>query len=171
MAALERRFVQIYLNDHLIGAAAGQELSRRMASTLRSPADREQLGKMSREIQADGQALREIMRSLDVPVRKYRMALGWTAEKLGRLKPNGRLASRSPLSDVVELEALYLGVSGKLAGWNMLREVADADPRLDAGELDKLIGKAEGQLVRLERLRRKAGSVAFVARPNAAAAS
>jgi hypothetical protein len=60
----------------------------------------------------------------------------------GRLKFNGRLLARSPLSDLEELELLLLGVEGKAAGWRTLRTLADTDTRLDAGRLDELISRA-----------------------------
>ena len=41
----------------------------------------------------------------------------WTAEKFGRLKPNGQLTGYSPLSRLVELEGLKLGITGKLGLW------------------------------------------------------
>ena len=87
---------------------------------------------------------------------------GWSAEKLGRLKPNGRLFSLSPLSDVIELEAMRLGVDGKAAGWQTLRRLAEHDDRLDKAHLDDLLARAEAQKETLERLRRQAVTAVFV---------
>ncbi|HEY5356166.1 MAG TPA: hypothetical protein VIJ82_00465 [Streptosporangiaceae bacterium] len=56
------------------------------------------------------------MHLLGIPVRTYKVYAGWLAEKAGRLKFNGRLRARSPLSNLVELELLRLGVEGKAAG-------------------------------------------------------
>jgi hypothetical protein len=41
-------------------------------------------------------------------------------EKAARLKLNGHLLARSPLSSLEELEMLRLGVEGKAAGWRTL---------------------------------------------------
>ena len=38
-------------------------------------------------------------------------------EKVGRLKPNGQVRGYSPLSRLLELETLSVGISGKLALW------------------------------------------------------
>lgn len=168
MPELDRRYVEIYLNDHLAGANAVRALARRTAGALREPADRDRVKRMLGDIDADERALRTIMRRLDVPVRRRRIAAGWAAEKLGRLKLNGRLTKRSPLSDLVEIEALSLGVSADLAGWTLLRDLAETTPRLDADELDRLMGRAEGRLVRLERLRRHVGSTVLAGREGAA---
>ena len=101
------------------------------------------------------------MRALGVPVRHYKVLGGWAAEKAGRLKLNGRLRSRSPLSSVVELEGMHLGVLGKAAGWRLLRALADSDPRLDAVELDRLLDRAQRQAEEIDALRLQAAQEAF----------
>ncbi|MFD4573612.1 hypothetical protein ACFWNK_10185 [Streptomyces sp. NPDC058417] len=50
------------------------------------------------------------MTGLDITVDRAKVTLGRLAERVGRLKTNGRLVSRSPLSDVLELEAMLVGV-------------------------------------------------------------
>jgi hypothetical protein len=80
---------------------------------------------------------------------------------VARLKPNGHVLTRSPLSRVVELEALRLGVEGKAAGWRTLRARAERDSRLDATRLDTLIDRATRQIDELERLRVRAVVTAF----------
>jgi hypothetical protein len=77
----------------------------------------------------------------------------WAAEKLGRLKLNGRLLRRSPLSLVEDLEVLQLGVEGKLAIWRALRQVQHCDRRLGDIDLERLIERATKQRDHLERLR------------------
>ena len=77
-----------------------------------------------------------------------------------RLKFNGRVLARSPLSDLEELELLRLEVEGKAAGWRTLRAQADTDARIDAERLDELIARAKTQASQLEELRvRAAGRV------------
>ena len=51
-------------------------------------------------------------------------AAAWMAEKLGRLKLNGQLSGYSPLSRVVELEGLHIGITGKLELWKALELTA-----------------------------------------------
>jgi|SRR5262245_31203383 len=102
-----------------------------------------------------------MLAALDVPVRTYKSWAMWTAERLGRLKLNGRLLRRSPLSRVLDLEAMLLGVEGKAAGWRTLRARAESDTRLDAGRLDALIDRAYLQIDELERLRVKAAAEVF----------
>ena len=146
----------VYLNDHLAGATAGSELANRMARSHRE--DSELLDQLSAEIAQDRSALLSIMDSLGVSVRAYKVGAAWIGEKLGRVKFNGRLLGRSPLSDLEELELLRLGVEGKAAGWRTLRSLAATDQRLNAGDLDELIYRAGRQSAQLEELRIRAAS-------------
>ncbi|WP_410657678.1 hypothetical protein [Amycolatopsis sp. lyj-112] len=151
----------IYLNDHLAGAIAGTELAKRLAGAERARDPEGTLGRLADEIADDRAALLTCMAALDVPVRRYKAVAAWAVEKAARLKPNGRLVSRSPLSRVVEFEAMRLGVEGKAAGWRTLRVRAETDPRLDAGRLDDLLTRARRQIGELEELRVSAAAEAF----------
>jgi hypothetical protein len=148
----------IYLNDHLAGATLGAELARRMARSHRGREDSGPLNRLAAEIAQDRSALITIMAELGITVRTYKVGAAWIGEKAGRLKFNGRLLARSPLSDLEELEILRLGVEGKAAGWRTLRVRADTDARLDAGHLDELISRASRQVEELEELRVRAAS-------------
>ena len=117
--------------------------------------------RLAADIAADRAALLEIMTTLAVPVRGYKVCAGWIGEKAGRLKLNGRLLSRSPLSSLEELEIMRLGVTGKAAGWRTLRLLADTDPRLDRVRLDELIARADSQVGLLEDLRMRAARFAL----------
>ena len=143
----------IYLNDHLAGATAGTELAHRMARSHGDGQDSGTLRRLAAEIAQDRAALLDIMAALGIKVRRYKVGAAWIGEKAGRLKFNGRLFARSPLSNLEELEMLRLGVEGKAAGWRTLRTLADTDTRLDPARLDELISRARRQAELLEDLR------------------
>jgi len=103
----------IYLNDHLAGATGGVELARRVAAARRQEQAGDVLLRFAADVAADRAALLEIMTTLGVPVRLYKVCAGWIGEKAGRLKLNGRLLSRSPLSSLEELEMMCLGVAAR----------------------------------------------------------
>jgi hypothetical protein len=147
------RLLAIYVNDHLAGATVGTALAHRLADAHPDGDRGERLRRIATEIAEDRADLVAIMRRLRIPVDPLKTALAWLAEKAGRLKLNGRLLTRSPLSSVLELEALRLGVEGKAAGWRTLRTLAEHDTRLDAAELDGLLARAAEQIDTLERLR------------------
>jgi hypothetical protein len=145
----------IYLNDHLAGATGGVELIKRLAGS-----DDEwsggALGRLAGEIAEDRETLLALMAALEIPVRQYKVWAGWAAEKAARLKLNGHLLTRSPLSRLVELEAMRLGVEGKAAGWRTLLTRSAVDDRLDSGRLDGLLLRATEQSETLEHLRVRA---------------
>jgi hypothetical protein len=155
----------IYLNDHLAGATAGTELAHRIARSHDDEQNRGTLRRLAAEIAQDRAALLNIMAALGIKVRRYKVGAAWIGEKAGRLKFNGRLLGRSPLSNLEELEILRLGVEGKAAGWRTLRTLADTDMRLDPARLDELISRARQQADLLESLRVSAVSLVIRACP------
>jgi hypothetical protein len=150
------RVLGIYLNDHLAGATAGTELAHRVARTHHAQGQDGQLKRLAAEVAQDRAALIGMMKALGIPIRAYKVCAAWVGEKAGRVKFNGRLLARSPLSDLEELELLRLGVEGKAAGWRTLRTLADTDRRLDPGNLDELMSRARRQADLLEELRVRA---------------
>jgi hypothetical protein len=154
--SVDMGLIGVYLNDHLAGSTAGIELVRRAARSQRHWEAAEVLERLAEEIAEDRAELIGMMRVLGVQVRRYKVCAGWAVEKLGRVKVNRRLVRRSPLSDVIELEALRLGIEGKEAGWKLLRRLADRDDRLDTAHLDRLIDRARNQAETIEDLRMRA---------------
>jgi hypothetical protein len=161
METTAESFLAIYLNDHLAGAAAGVDRARSLAQAHRDGPDEERLRRLAENIAADRGALLSIMMSLGVPVRRYKSIAFSVAEKAGRLKLNGQLRGRPPLTDVIEAEALRLAVEGKSAGWRALLALADRYPALDAGDLQKLLERADAQADVLESFRKAAVERAF----------
>ena len=157
------KYLPIYLNDHLMGATAGVELVRRVANGHQG----EELGRfaseLAREIEADCDALLEIMASLGVSRDRVKVAAGWLGEKAGRLKLNGELRKPSPLSPVVELEGLSAGIEAKRLLWISLSETPAVAQRVGAERLQELIARAERQREGVERHRREAVRSAFSA--------
>lgn len=129
------------------------ELCRRAARAQRGTTTGDALDVLALEAGSDRQALADLMAALGVRPRRAKAAAGWAGEKLGRLKLNGSLLSRSPLSDVVELDGLRLAVEWKAAGWRLLQALGDFDARLAAADLDDLLDRAEDQATRIEHLR------------------
>ncbi|AEY93558.1 MULTISPECIES: hypothetical protein [Streptomyces] len=157
----DMKLLGIYLNDHLAGATAGTQRIGHLVRSTRGSALGRALRPVAAEISEDRAALLDIMRDLDVPVRRAKVCAGWAAEKVGRLKLNGRLVRRSPLSTVLELEAMRLAVEGKAAGWLTLRRLATTDERLDPGRLDSLLERARRQQDTVEEWRRRQADTAL----------
>ncbi len=148
-----------YLNDHLAGSTAGVELARRARGANEGTELGAFLSALVEEIDEDRDTLREVMRAVGAREDRIKVKLGWMAEKVGRLKPNGQLTGYSPLSRVVELEGLSLGVEGKRSLWRLLRALED--PRLAGFDFEELIARAERQRKGLEGYRLEAGQLAL----------
>ncbi|MGW6877613.1 transaldolase [Streptomyces xanthophaeus] len=160
------QLLAIYLNDHYSAATGGLELFRRAAKGRTSAEADTVLTELTRQADEDRDALAQIMTDLEVPISHSKAALGWLAEKAGRLKTNGHLLTRSPLSDVLEAESMLLGVQGKKACWRTLETLAHTDERLSTTHLDALAARAEKQLVLLEELRIAAVTQALSPQPS-----
>ena len=146
----------IYLNDHLAGATAGTELARRLASSPQEPEVRAELRQLADEVAQDRAELLRITKDLGFRVRRYKARAGLLAERVGRLKSNGRLIRRSPLSTLLELEMLRLGVEGKAAGWRTLLQLSADVGKIDRARLEELLTRAGRQAEVLESLRERA---------------
>lgn len=150
----------IYLNDHLAGATLGVELARRLRGSNEDDPDfGPVLTEVCAEIEADRETLKAVMDRLEVGQSRFKPLVAALGERLGRLKPNGRLWGYSPLSRLDELELLQIGVAGKRRLWRALeRTHADDLPRFDFGGLAE---RATGQLRDLEALHLKAAVLAL----------
>jgi hypothetical protein len=159
-----RRLIAIYLQDHLAGAVLGSELAKRALSKNRGT----ELGTYLEEtllpaVLEDKKALEDIMALFEVSPSAPKNALSWSGEKLGRLKLNGSLRQYSPLSRVIDLEGLVLGVRGKLSMWENLQALVASEPALSSVDFDRLIGRAEVQLNELKKHKVAAAGRAFAA--------
>lgn len=117
---MQSRLLAIYLNDHLAGATAGVEVARRARASNGGSELGRVLQRICAEIEADKSTLESVMAQLGVRRDPIKPAGAWLAEKLGRLKLNGQLTGYSPLSRVIELEGLHIGITGKLELWRAL---------------------------------------------------
>jgi hypothetical protein len=160
-----RRLLAIYLQDHYAGASAGLALARRAQRENANSSYGDELAGVVAAIESDREQLARIMKSLGVKSDPVKVILARVAERVGRLKPNGRLISYSPLSRLIELEALVIGITGKLALWRTLRDAAGGAQPLRAN-LDSLIASAEAQRDVVERLRLRAARDAFGEEPH-----
>jgi hypothetical protein len=158
---VDARLIAIYLNDHLAGSTGGLELARRALSANRGTDFEAPLEQLATEIAEDRAALVDVMGRLGIARDPLKVWAGWAAEKVGRLKLNGRISGYSPLSRVVELEALGLGVEGKRAMWRALGRIFPDDARLGGVDLEALVRRADRQRRMVESERLRAAEIAF----------
>jgi hypothetical protein len=152
----------IYLKDHHSTAGGAVELCRRVSKSNSENEFGRKAEVLAAELSRDRTVLEEVMAAVDVDASRVKDAGAWIAEKLGRLKLNGRVVSYSPLSRVVEFEALAMGVAGKIRLWRSLQIARQSDERLAGFDFDALIERAQDQRDTVETLHQKAVEVAFV---------
>ena len=153
--------LSIYLADHLAGSRTGIGLARRLAEQNEGTAVGDDLARIAFEIEEDLESLRELMRRVGAHRDVLKEGMSWTVEKLARMKLNGQVLGYSPLSRLIELEALMLGVTGKLSGWTSVQSALEGDPRLAGFDLDRLIARAENQRSIIDNHRIAAAVAAF----------
>jgi hypothetical protein len=113
------------------------------------------------EVRSDRDALRRICLYFVAEYSNVGRAAAYAGATLGRVKMNGRVFKYSPLSRVLELEALSGGVMTKLRLWESLLPLSAVDERLDEDELKGRIAGAIDQLAALQRLHNMAADEAF----------
>jgi hypothetical protein len=151
----------VYVNDHIAAAAGGIELVSRMIGVHRGTRHEAPLRQLLDELRQEKSDLTATARALGLPVRPYKQVAVWVAEKASRLKLNGHVLTRSPLSDLVEFEFLASAVRSKRSGFETLRIAATVDPRIDPVLLDSLIEQANRQYRWLTDLRREVAAEVF----------
>lgn len=150
----DSRLLAIYLQDHHAAGVAGARVARRLGSRAGGGSD---LATVADEIAEDLRTLERIMSDTGVEPRRSKDVVAAVGEWVGRLKPNGHLLGHSPLSDLLELETLVVGITGKQALWESLRTV----PSVSDEELGRLLERAEGQKRRVESERLRAARRAW----------
>ncbi|MGY1591450.1 hypothetical protein ACI789_21185 [Geodermatophilus sp. SYSU D00965] len=158
----------VYTNDHLAAATGGIELVSRMLGRHRGGPYESRLAELLGELHEERAALRGTMQALGLPVRQYKQVATWVGEKLSRLKLNGHLLSRSPLSDLVEFEFISTAVLAKRAGFETLRALGETDERVDAQLFHRLIEQADKQHQWLAPVRREVAAHVFGGQAGAA---
>lgn len=155
------RWLSIYMNDQLAAGVLWRELARRAARENRGREAGGPLAELAGEITTDVERFREMMRALGIPERRLKTAGAMAAERIGRLKLNGRLFGYSALSRFVELDFLAMGIEGKKILWSNLCDLAGLAERLPEVDFDELIERAERQRALIESLRQRAGTEAL----------
>jgi hypothetical protein len=151
----------IYLNDHLGGSIAGVEVAEKLRSKNEGAPFGAALAGLVLEIKEDRATLEHLMDRLGIERNPAKQAAGRGLEKLGRLRTSKQLTGSAEISRLMDIEALWLGIEGKLAMWRALKEIAELDAELAATDFDGLAERARRQRETLEPFRLQAAVFAF----------
>jgi hypothetical protein len=151
-------YLETYLNDHLAGSMGAVDLLKRLEAAGTNMT--QDFVELRMDVEADQQELRGLMARVNVKESRSRQIGGWLAEKFGQIKlklddPNG------PLQLLESLEALALGIDGKLALWQALGAAAEVSPSLRVVSYEHLAKREIEQRQRLESLRLEAAKAAL----------
>lgn len=155
--------LDVYLNDHLAGATAGIELAEKLAAGTEGTSAAPTFASLLADIQADQVVLEELMAALGFDEHKVKQASTWMSEKLARLRFAAAARHGEELGLLMQMEALHMGVAGKLSLWQSLQSALVANPELGRVTIDvnTLMARAKDQLARLEVERRRVAELAF----------
>jgi hypothetical protein len=149
--------LRIYMSDQLALGILWREVARRAQRRNDGTDLGEALASVAAAIAQDVETFEAIMRRLEIPRSRVKPSLAISAERLGRLKLNGRLVGYSPLSRFEELDFLIMGIEGKKTLWANLRDHAGLAVRLPDVDFDQLIERARRQRSQLEPFHARAG--------------
>jgi hypothetical protein len=152
-----------YVHDHLAGAVVAINLLQ----GLRDQHADVPLGPFAAELLAEVEADRVVLQGLAERVgagsSRLKEVTAWLGEKVSRVKLRRRAAGG--LGTFEALEALALGILGKLALWRALAVVAAADARLGGVDFNHLAARAQAQHAQAEERRLEAAGTALRAVP------
>jgi len=151
--------LEIYLNDHLAGVVVAlellEDLEREGTGLTRS------LTELRADIEADRQELLALMRKLGIEESRSRKVSGWLTEKVARIKMRVDDKASGSLRLLESVEAIALGIHGKLALGLALSAVSEIYPALRSVDYEVLAHRAQEQRQRVEVLRLNAAKAAL----------
>jgi len=152
-----QRLLGIYVNDQLASGLVFREVARRCARENAGTELGDALARVATAIAEDIATFEQLMGRLGLERSRAKPRLAIAAERLARLKLNGRLLAYSPLSRFEELDVLVMGIEGKKILWSNLADLAGLRARLRDVDFDALIERAASQRAELEPFHADAG--------------
>ncbi|HET9941975.1 MAG TPA: hypothetical protein VFR05_01460 [Terriglobia bacterium] len=153
---MSKEHLGTYLNDHLMGSVAALEIVDQFITEDQDL--RPFLTELKTEIEADRDELLKIMHRLDISESRIRRAGGWLAEQVAEFK---FAMEDHALRRLERLEALALGIQGKMSLWHALDAASSFNKDLTGVDYGRLAQRAADQHRRVENLRIDAARVAL----------
>jgi hypothetical protein len=136
--------LETYLNDHLAGSVSAIQMLERAVEDHQATALGTRLGELLGAIREDQEELRGLIRRMGFSESPVKKAGAWLAEKAGRIKL-GATTDADGLGRLEMLEALTMGLHGKMQLWRALRAAAPRHPPLQDLDLTRLERRAREQ--------------------------
>jgi hypothetical protein len=157
---MHEKSLAIYLRNHDAGAQAGVDLFRRAESSQRDRPYGAELATLRAEVEQDARALHSVLEAHGVTPDRAQRVLLRLGERVGRLKPNGAVVRRAPLSDLIEVEGMLDAVRAKAAGWQALIPIPASQWRAEV-DPQEYYDRAMSQAERLNTIHRAVATRLF----------
>lgn len=155
------RHITTYLNDHQAGASAAVDLMQHLEKSYANTPVGGLIAGVRIDVEADSRELEALAASLDVTESGPRKAAAWFTERAAEVKMRLEDPSGGSLYLLEALEALGLGIDGKLALWRGLQAAAAEVPKLQNVDFERLAQRAQDQRGRIESARLDAARAVF----------
>lgn len=155
-AMAHRRYLRAYLSDHLALSEGIGALAERVRDADRWRAHRVNLVALAVALEQDRADLERVLADRGIKPDPFKRSFARLGERAGRLKGNGRLLRTSPLTRLIELEGLELGLGGCIAAWVTLRDLG-----VDAPRANTALTRLERQQQMLGQLREEVSRSSF----------
>ncbi|MFC7335971.1 hypothetical protein ACFQY0_02175 [Haloferula chungangensis] len=153
--------LEIYLNDHLAGAAGGLSLVTHLAETATEAMERSFFEDLKRTISRDRDTLMQIIQELGFSAGVVRQAVGSASTRAGiwRMEIHGMNIGELGRFEMIEL--LAVGIHGKCLLWKTLTLLAMLRPEWKSMDFQSLVRSAEDQSQQIEEYRSREAMMLF----------
>jgi hypothetical protein len=140
-----------YLADHLAGSISAAELVERLIESDIDAALRSALTEVRESIARHQQVVRQLLERRGQEEHRGKNLSAWLAEKLSR--PVMRVQEDDGFGLLRALEALLMGMRGRVALWQAMEAILPSHPELIGFDAEALRQEAEEQLLMMDRKR------------------
>jgi len=158
---MDRASLTTYLNDHLAGSVGAIDLLDHLVERAPDPEAKRLFADVRVEVTQDQETLQLIIRRAGADETGWRKAGAWISEKLARLKLKIDDSASATLHELEAVEALSLGIQGKLALWRALAAAGTDVEWLYGVDLGRLQQRAGDQYERVEARRLELARMLF----------
>ena len=156
---MSKEHLATYLNDHLAGSLVAAEILDHLE--VEAPDLKVFISELRADIAADRQQLKGLMDRLNIPESRIRKVSGWIAEQVTEAKLEVDDESNGQFRRLERLEALALGIDGKIALWQALNQAAELDAQLRGLDYEALARRGRDQHSRTEVFRLQTARLAL----------
>ena len=148
-----------YLNNHLAASVGALDLLASLAADENNPEIARFAAGLQAEIEAEQQAVGDLMDSLEITKNRPQQAVGWLSQKLSQVKLRFDDPDDGALYLLESLELMLIAIEGKSGLWRAL--AAAEVPGMSVAEYERYAAQSAEQQRRVELHRLAAARTAF----------